>query len=606
MENRGTALTIGFPELLRRLWQHLSPRRRRQIVLLSGCIFVSAFFEVLSLASVLPFLGILTAPQRVMAYPGVARLMHALGIGSAQDLVLPFAVAFAAAAIFAGVFRILVLWISTRIAHAAGSDISSDVYRKTLYQPYWVHVASNSSDVISGLTGKIGDTVNVLNNILTLSSTVVLLVFIAGALFAIDPTVAAIAIAGLGGCYRLITVLTRRRLRRDGQRIAHEHRQVIKAVQEGLGGIRDALLDGTQPVYCEIYGKADRSLRRAQGDIAFVGGCPRFFMEAMGMVLITALAYGISRQSGSIAGALPVLGALAVGAQRLLPVLQQGYSAWANIVGSQASLIKVLELLDQPISPDLLQGVRRKLAFNQELRFSNVRFRYRHDAPWILYDYDLTIRKGSRVGFVGSTGSGKSTALDLLMGLLVPTEGEVLVDGEPIVGERVRAWQNTIAHVPQSIFLADASLAENIAFGVPRDAIDLDRVRQAAGLAQIADFIEGRPEGYNASVGERGIRLSGGQRQRIGIARALYKQANVLVFDEATSALDNATEQSVMDAIDGLDRSVTILLVAHRLTSVRRCDLIVEMAEGRVLAQGTYEQLFESSPSFQKMVRVIA
>jgi ATP-binding cassette subfamily B protein len=605
MGNRGTALTISFPDLLRRLWQHLSQRRRRQLVLLVALIFVSAFFEVLSLASVLPFLGILTAPERVMAYPGVARLMHAFGIGSARDLVLPFAVAFAAAAIFAGVFRVLVLWISTRIAYAAGSDFSSDVYRKTLYQPYWVHVASNSSDVISGITGKIGDTVTVLNNILTLSSTVVLLVFIAGALFAIDPTVAAIATVGFGGCYRLITVLTRRRLRRDSQRIAHEHRQVIKAVQEGLGGIRDALLDGTQPVYCEIYSKADRSLRLAQGDIAFVGGCPRFFMEAMGMVLITALAYGISRQSGGVASALPILGALAVGAQRLLPVLQQGYSAWANIVGSQASLIKVLELLDQPISPDLLQGVRRKLPFNQELRFSNVRFRYRPDAPWVLYDFNLKIRKGSRVGFVGSTGSGKSTALDLLMGLLVPTEGEVLVDGEPIVGERVRAWQNTIAHVPQSIFLADASLAENIAFGVPREAIDLDRVRQAARLAQIADFIEGKPEGYDASVGERGIRLSGGQRQRIGIARALYKQAHVLVFDEATSALDNATEQSLMDAIEGLDRGVTILAIAHRLSSVRRCDLIVEMGEGRVLAQGTYEHLFESSPSFQKMARVI-
>ena len=204
------------------------------------------------------------------------------------------------------------------------------------------------------------------------------------------------------------------------------------------------------------------------------------------------------------------------------------------------------------------------------------------------------------MGFVGSTGSGKSTALDLLMGLLAPTEGELLVDGEPIVGERVRAWQNAIAHVPQSIFLADTSLAENIAFGVPRNAIDLDRVRQAARLAQIAEFIESRPEGYDARVGERGIQLSGGQRQRIGIARALYKQASVLVFDEATSALDNATEQSVMDAIEGLDRELTILLIAHRLSTVRRCDMIVEIGEGRVVAQGTYEHLLESSPSFQK------
>jgi ATP-binding cassette subfamily B protein len=303
---------------------------------------------------------------------------------------------------------------------------------------------------------------------------------------------------------------------------------------------------------------------------------------------------------------LPTLGALALGAQRVLPLLQQAYNAWANIVGSQASAKKVLELLDQPIAPELLSTVPKPLAFSRDIRFSNVRFRYAADAPWVLEDFNLTIFKGARIGMVGSTGTGKSTALDLLMGLLMPTQGELLVDGEPVVGERIRAWQNTIAHVPQSIFLADASFSENIAFGVPQNAIDLDRVGQAARRAQIAEFIESGREGYDARVGERGIMLSGGQRQRIGIARALYKQASVLVFDEATSALDNATEQAVMDAIELLDRDLTILIIAHRLSTVRRCDCIVELGGGRVVAQGTYQHLFESSPSFQKMVRMIA
>jgi ATP-binding cassette, subfamily B, bacterial PglK len=235
-----------------------------------------------------------------------------------------------------------------------------------------------------------------------------------------------------------------------------------------------------------------------------------------------------------------------------------------------------------------------------------VRFRYTNDGPWVLNDLNFIIRKGTRVGIVGSTGSGKSTTLDLLMGLLMPTEGELLVDNEPVIGTRVRAWQRSIAHVPQSIYLADTTLVENIAFGVPREAIDLERVKQAARQAQIAEFIESRPEGYNVSVGERGIRLSGGQRQRIGIARALYKQASVLVFDEATSALDNATEQSVMDAIGGLDRDLTIVLIAHRLTTVRRCDTVVELQHGRLVAQGTYEQLLECSPSFLSMVRAVA
>jgi len=395
--------------------------------------------------------------------------------------------------------------------------------------------------------------------------------------------------------------VSRQRLRRNSQRIAYEQTQVLKALQEGLGGIRDVLLDGTQPVYCDIFRQADQPLRRAQANNIFIGGSPRPAMEALGMVLIAALAYTLSRQAEGIGSALPVLGALALGAQRLLPALQQIYNSWANIAGSHASLADVVLLLDQPLPADLLQPSPAPLLFKDGIRFDAVRFRYTSDGPWVLDDLDLNIPKGARVGFVGSTGSGKSTTLDLMMGLLMPTEGEFLVDGQPISGDRVRAWQRNIAHVPQSIYLADTTLAENIAFGVPPEAIDLDRVREAARQAQIADLIESSPEGYQACVGERGIRLSGGQRQRIGIARALYKQARVLVFDEATSALDNATEQSVMAAIEGLGSDLTILLIAHRLTTVRRCDIIVELEHGRVRAQGTYEQLLERSPSFRKM-----
>ena len=254
---------------------------------------------------------------------------------------------------------------------------------------------------------------------------------------------------------------------------------------------------------------------------------------------------------------------------------------------------------------ELLLPMPAPLPFQDAIHFDAVRFRYNSDSPWVLDGLDLTISKGTRVGLVGSTGSGKSTTLDLLMGLLSPTERNILVDGEPITGSRLKAWQRAIAHVPQGIYLADISLAENIAFGVTPNAINIDRVREAARQAQIADFIESRPDGYNVLVGERGVRLSGGQRQRIGIARALYKNASVLVFDEATSALDNATEQSVMDAIEGLNRDLTILIIAHRLTTVRRCDNIVELENGRVVAQGTYEQLLECSPSFRNMAAVV-
>jgi len=566
-------------------------------------MLASALAEVASLGAVLPFLGVLVAPERVLIHPLVGDMAQSWGITSADQLVLPLTLAFIAVALIAGAIRILLIWASTRLAFSTGADLGIEVYRRTLYQPYWVHASQNSSEVISGITNKTDAVVfSVLVPLLTFVSSTVLVVVIMIALIVIDPAMASVAGVGFGVSYALITLISRRQLRRNSHRIAHEQTQVHKALQEGLGGIRDVLLDGAQSVYCDVFRRADQTLRRAQGSIVFIGGSPRYAMEAMGMVMIAALAYALSQQGGGISAALPVLGVLALGAQRLLPSLQQLYYSWASITGYQASMADTIALLDQPLPEELLQPTTTPLLIQDAIRLDAVRFRYTGEGPWVLDGLNLVIAKGARVGFVGSTGSGKSTTLDLLMGLLIPTEGELLVDGQPVSGNRLRAWQRSIAHVPQSIYLADTTLAENIAFGVPPETIDMDRVRRAARQAQIADFIESSPEGYQAHVGERGVCLSGGQCQRIGIARALYKQASVLVLDEATSALDNATEQLVMDAIGGLNSDVTILLIAHRLTTVRHCDIIVELEHGRVVAQGTYEQLLECSPSFRRMV----
>jgi ATP-binding cassette subfamily B protein len=594
--------TAGLTILLVRLWRKLSRHRQHQFLLIMVLMLASACAEVVSLGALLPFLGILTAPEAVFNYRLVAHLAHAAGITTAQQLLLPLTIAFAVIALLAGAIRLLLLGVSTRFTFATGADLSIEVYRRTLYQPYHVHVARNSSEVISGITNKVGGTVlGVVLPLMTLLSSSMLLIAIPLALIVIDPVVALVGTGGFGASYAVITWLSRRRLRRNSQRIADEYTRVVKALQEGLGGIRDVLLDGTQPVYCEVYRQADHVLRRAQGDNVFIAQSPRFAMEALGMVLIAALAYVLSHQAHGAMTALPVLGALALGAQRLLPALQQGYAAWASMAGSHASLAATIELLDQPLPVELLSPAPAPLPFRNAIRFRNVRFRYSSDGPWVLDGLDLTIPQGARIGLVGGTGSGKSTTLDLLMGLLVPTEGEVMVDGQVVTGTLARAWQRTIAHVPQSIYLADTTMAENIAFGIPRAEIDLQRVRDAARQAQIADFIESRPEGYDAHVGERGVRLSGGQRQRIGIARALYKRASVLILDEATSALDNETERSVMQAIEGLQRNLTILLIAHRLSTVRHCDTIAELEHGRIVAQAPYEKLLQCSQSFRRM-----
>jgi ATP-binding cassette, subfamily B, bacterial PglK len=591
----------GILNLLVRIWRLLRRHRKLQFGLALGLMVVSAFAEIVSLGAVLPFLGVLISPEKVFNHTLAASSIKVLGITSADQLALPLTIIFLSAALIAGGIRILLLWFNARLTYAIGTDLSVDIYQRTLYQPYSVHIARNSSEVISAVTGKVSITVSVIGSLLTLIGSAVLLVAVMWTLVAIDPKVALIVFGGFGFSYAAIAWFVRSRLQYNGQKIAREHIQVVKALQEGLGGIRDVLLDGTQEVYCKIYGQAEYTLNRAKASNSFIAGSPRYTMEPLGITLIAVLAYTLSGQTGGLAEALPTLGALALGMQRLLPALQQAYGAWSNIVGSQAALADTIELLDQPMQAEALQTDLVPFRFQESIRFDNVCFRYNPDAPWVLDSFSLTIPKGVRMGFVGSTGSGKSTALDLLMGLLAPTEGELLVDGQPIGEKRIRAWQETIAHVPQSIYLADSTIAENIAFGVPLESIDHERVKQAANKAQIADFIESKPEGYGAIVGEGGIRLSGGQRQRIGIARALYKQATIIIFDEATSALDNATEQSVMSSIEMLNHDLTILIIAHRLTTIQRCDTIVELKHGRIVTQGTYDQLCASSSTFQKM-----
>jgi ATP-binding cassette subfamily B protein len=552
---------------------------------------LASFAEILSIGAVLPFLGVLTAPSRVFEHPAAQSLIQILGITSSEQLLLPLAIVFGLAALMAGGMRLLLLWASTRLSFAAGADLSISIYRRTLYQPYAVHVARNSSEIINGISNKTSGVINIIFMLINLSGSSVMLIAILIALLSVDPVIALAAFGGFGLIYALIIRFTRNKLLNNSQRIARESTQVIKSLQEGLGGIRDVLIDGSQAAYCQIYRDADLPLRRAQGSSAFISASPRYAMEALGLLLIASLAYMLAKQTDGIAKAIPVLGALALGAQRLLPVLQQAYGAWASIRSGQASLQDTLELLDQPLPDYADQPAAKALAFLQQISLNQLSFRYGSQTPLVLKNLNLTIAKGSRVGFIGTTGSGKSTLLDIVMGLLQPTEGTLEIDGQTITMSNHRSWQAHIAHVPQAIFLADSSIEENIAFGVHKEQIDHNRVRQAARQAQIADIIETWPNQYQTFVGERGIRLSGGQRQRIGIARALYKQADVIIFDEATSALDNETERAVMQAIDGLSENLTILIIAHRLTTLRNCTQIVELDDGAIKRTGTYQEI---------------
>ena len=559
------------------LWHHLSHRRQKQFYLLVLLMIMGSFSEVISLGAILPFLGVLTAPEQVYQHHLMQPFIEALKLTEPKQLILPITITFIALTLLAGSVRLALLYVMTRISYATGAELSINIYRRTLYQEYSVHVARNSSEVINGIITKTGTAIGVITSFLTLMSSIILLFGIIGALLVINMQIALIASIGFGLLYWMVTHYTRLRLERNSQIIADQSTLMIKSLQEGLGGIRDVLIDGSQNFYSQIYRNADLPLRRASGDNVFIAGSPRFVMEGIGMALIAVLAYTMTHQQGGINSAIPVLGALALGAQRLLPAMQQTYASYSSIKGAKSSLKDVIKLLEQPLPSYADQPHAAPIPFAKEIELNNLSFRYTKQGPWVLEGINLKLPKGGRIGFVGVTGSGKSTLIDIIMGLLPPTDGELLIDNQTVNDKNRRAWQARIAHVPQNIYLSDSTIEENIAFGIPKHQIDHQQVKKAAQQAQMTEFIEQLEDGYQTIVGEQGVRLSGGQRQRIGIARTLYKKANVIVLDEATSSLDNETEQAVMQAIEGLGRELTILIIAHRLTTLRGCDQIVSL-----------------------------
>ena len=574
------------------LWCHLSKRRQKQFWLLLILMIIASLSEIISIGLVLPFLGMLIAPEQVYQHQFMQPVIQILGLTRPNQLVLPLTIFFITSALLAGSIRLMLLYVMTRLSFATGADLSISIYRRTLYQEYTVHISRNSSELINGIITKTNTVIHgVLTPILMFISSIILLIGIMVVLFLINISIALSVFISLGLLYWLIVRYTKNHLKYNSKVVADQSTQMIKSLQEGLGGIRDVLIDGTQEFYCQLYRNADLPLRRASGDNQFISGSPRYIMEVIGMTLIAVLAYVMTQQEDGMVTAIPVLGSLALGAQKLLPALQQAYSSYSTIKGSNSSLKDVLNLLNQPLPEYADQSPPRPISFEKEIKLTGLDFRYTEDSPWVLKNINLSLEKGMRIGFIGVTGSGKSTLLDIIMGVLSSTNGELTIDQQPINSKNRRAWQAHIAHVPQNIYLADSSIEENIAFGIVKEKIDRQRVKKAAQQAQISELIEEWKDGYQTLVGELGVRLSGGQRQRIGIARALYKRADVLIFDEATNALDSQTEQAVMESIEGLASELTVLIIAHRLTTLKNCDKIIKLDGANGLSIISYDDI---------------
>jgi len=592
----------------RKLIDLMTPAGRRRFYLLLGLIALMGLAEMISVASILPFLAVVANPDILEGEGRVAHIYAALDFSSRDRFMVFLGVGVFVLVVFGLLFSTLTQYAIFRFAGRQGYSISSRLLRGYLYKPYTWFLENHSAKLGASVLSEVNQVVTqaMLPAMRILSQALVAL-FLIALLVAVRPLVAVIAGAAIIGCYMLIYLSVRRYLGRLGSDRQAANQARFRVAGEALGGIKDVKLIGLEEAYLGRFQQAAKRLERAMANSQIVGEVPRNILKAvaLGGILFFVLFLMITH-GGDLASILPVLGLYAFASLRLFPALQMIYTASATLRFSRPVLDKLHQDMmrnEAPPPPAVPAAEVAPMRLHERLEFADVRYAYPRAERTALQGLSLTIPARTTVGIVGGTGAGKTTAVDLVLGLLEPQAGEIRVDGRAVTAENLRAWQNAIGYVPQQIFLIDDSVSANIAFGQPKKRIDQAAVERAARIAELHDFVTTEmPQGYDTLVGERGVRLSGGQRQRIGIARALYHDPDVLILDEATSALDNLTERAVMDAVHNLGHAKTIVLIAHRLSTVRGCDTIFMLEKGRLIAQGSYDELLEHSQKFRAMV----
>ena len=583
-----TAAPPGIVSQIRDLLDAAIRFRKVQLVVTVILTLAGAIAELVTLSAVLPVLAIATRPAAMPTIPLIGpvlvRLSAALGVGP----VVAAASLLVAAAIGAIIVRLALLWSQQKFTLGLQQDLTMKIFARSLRQPYGWYLKQNSSDLLAS-SQKVSTVIyGVVSPLLQAFSSGLMALAMTAFLIYLDPRATLIAATVIGCTYALISRVTRRRSAHLSEVLASVHSNRIQTHQETLGGIRDISLDQSQPVFEARLLQVEDRYRRVMVVANMLSSAPRVLVEGIAIVLIALMAAWYSSQPGGIVTALPVLGALALGAQRMLPMIQIVYQSWTSYIFYARTVADVVALLRAPVESVVSLPHEAEIRyFDSSIALRNLAFSYEPGRA-ALDGIDFDIAKGERIGIIGKTGSGKSTLVDIVMGLLRPSAGALLVDGQPVGDDNLANWKAQIAHVPQAIFLADISIADNIAFGHLPEGVDQARVARSAEEAGLDEFVAGLPDGLGTLVGERGVRLSGGQRQRIGIARALYKRASLLILDEATSALDDETEAAVMTSVDHLDPDLTIVLIAHRLTSLAGCHRIYRLAGGRVVDQGSY------------------
>ena len=577
------------------LWSYINLNKRIQIYLLFILMLISSFAELVSIGSLIPFMGVLIDPDIVFNNPNLKNIIRYLGIEKSNEILTFVTIMFIVAVIISCLIRSLLVFVQSRISYGIGEDIGLSLFDKILHKSYIFHKSINSSEIISGINTKVNNVVNlIIIQILIMISSAVTATAILVFLFILEPFIISYLFFILITIYLILFYFTRKKIHKYGSVINIKQTKIVQIIQEGLGNIRDIIISGYQKEFINNFHRNDKKLRRSQSNVQILQFIPKFFIEAFGIISVAICFYFLlQNRSIDILLFLPTFGAIVLGAQKILPLFQQIYYGFSSINSGKASLLNILELLKQEEKKIKIINKNYKIDFKQSVILRNISLKF--DKKKILKNINLEITKGSCVGIVGETGSGKSTILDIIMRLINPSEGQVIVDNQELNQHNSYSWQSLIGHVPQNIYLSDATIMENIAFGVPINDIDLEKVKVAAERAKIASTIENWDNGYQEMIGENGLKISGGQKQRIGIARALFKNPKIIIFDEATSSLDYATENSIIESLYNIDNDLTLIMVAHRISTLRNCSQIIEVKNGSINRFISFDELQQNN-----------
>lgn len=587
-------------------------RERLQIAGLFILILIGAGFETLGVGLVLPFISLLENPQRVQETGLLRWVYQAVGEPELRQFLIWVGLGFIGIYLLKNLYLTGLTYLQCLFTYNKQNELSSRLFRAYLYSPYTFHLQRNSADLIRNLSS---ETVIFFNSVLIPGLLAITEVTILGCialfLLILEP-MTSLAAAGVIGLTTMIFYrLVRLKLSELGQARQYHQGQLIRTINHGLGGVKEAKVLGREQLFIDEFEKHNIYSNRALQFYQVVSQLPRFFIETIAIVGLMLIVVSVLAQGRNLSDVIPTLALFAAAAFRLMPSMNRILNAVTTMrFNSPSVYVLYQDLMElKPVLENRQLIYSRQVAevqpvFKKEIALKNVFYRYPGASGNALKGVSLTIPKGTSVGFVGASGAGKTTIVDVILGLLPPTEGQVLVDGRDI-HEDLSAWQRLIGYIPQSIYLCDDTLRNNIAFGIPADEINEDWVLSAVKSAQLTELVESLPEGLDTLVGERGVRLSGGQRQRVGIARALYHNPEILVMDEATAALDNQTEAGVMEAVEKLSGEKTLIMIAHRLSTVKNCDRLYFMSQGKIIDSGTYDELCQRNREFQKMAQIV-